>query len=141
MVLYTGDSFRMDQEGYLYFVGRKDDMIKSRGERISPREIELCLCSMENVVEAAVIGIPHETLGEAIVACIRRRDGSRLSENDVLKHCQIHLEDFMVPKLVKFLTSFPNTHNSKTDKRTLKADYIEALRKAPGPSPEEYTEN
>jgi len=65
-VLYTGDLFRMDEEGFLYFVGRKDDMIKTRGERVSPKEIEQCLCSLDGIAEAAAIGVPDDILGQAI---------------------------------------------------------------------------
>jgi acyl-CoA synthetase (AMP-forming)/AMP-acid ligase II len=119
-VLYSGDLFRMDEEGYLYFVGRKDDMIKSKGERISPKEIEQCLCAMDGVAEAAVIGIPDEILGQAIKAFIRCHDGKNLTEKDVLKHCKVHLEDFMVPQSITFLNSFPKTSSNKIDKLALK---------------------
>ena len=67
-LLYSGDYFRRDEEGYLYFLGRKDDMIKSRGERISPKEIENVLCQIPGVIEAAVIGVPDEIAGQAIKA-------------------------------------------------------------------------
>jgi acyl-CoA synthetase (AMP-forming)/AMP-acid ligase II len=119
-VLYTGDLFRMDEEGYLYFVGRKDDMIKSRGERISPREIEQCLCAMDGVAEAAVIGIPDEILGQAIKAIISTRSGCSLKEQDVLRHCAENLEDFMVPKSVQFVGGLPKNSNAKVDKLLLK---------------------
>ena len=59
MVLFTGDLFYEDQEGFLYFVGRKDDMIKTKGERVSPKEIENILCEIDGIAEAAVIGIPR----------------------------------------------------------------------------------
>jgi len=120
VVLYTGDLFRVDEEGYLYFVGRKDDMIKSRGERISPKEIEQCLCAMDGVAEAAVIGIPDEILGQAIKAIISTRDGCSLKEQDVLRHCAENLEDFMVPKSVQFVGNLPRNLNAKIDKLLLK---------------------
>ena len=120
IILYTGDLFRADEEGYLYFVGRKDDMIKSKGERISPKEIEQCLCALEGVAEAAIIGVPDEILGQAIKAFIRYHDGKNLSEKEVLKHCRYHLEDFMIPQSVTFLDSFPKTSSGKIDKLALK---------------------
>jgi acyl-CoA synthetase (AMP-forming)/AMP-acid ligase II len=120
-ILYTGDLFTMDEEGYLYFVGRKDDMIKSRGERISPREIEQCLCAMDGVAEAAVIGVPDEILGQAIKAVISVRDGCPLKEQDVLRHCAENLEDFMVPKSIQFVKDLPKHPNGKIDKLLLKA--------------------
>lgn len=119
-ILYTGDLFRMDEDGYLYFVGRKDDMIKSRGERISPKEIEECLCALEGVVEAAVIGVPDEILGQAIRVFIRCNDGQNLSERQVLKHCRMYLEDFIVPQSVIFVDSFTKTSSGKIDKLALK---------------------
>jgi long-chain acyl-CoA synthetase len=120
MVLYTGDLFRSDEEGFLYFVGRKDDMIKSRGERISPKEIEQCLCIFPGVDDAAAFGIPDEILGQAIQAYIRLHDGQSLSEKDLLIHCKKNLEDFMIPQTVRFLDTFPKTSSGKIDKLTLK---------------------
>jgi long-chain acyl-CoA synthetase len=118
-VLYTGDLFRMDDEGYLYFVGRKDDIIKSRGEKVSPREVENVLFSHPEVAEAAVIGVPDEILGEAIRAVVALKSGSRLTEQDVLRHCKEHLEDFMVPKAVEIRPALPKTSNGKIYKRQL----------------------
>jgi acyl-coenzyme A synthetase/AMP-(fatty) acid ligase len=125
MVLYTGDLFKMDEEGYLYFVGRRDDMIKSRGERISPKEIEQCLCSVDEVAEAAVIGVPDEILGQAIVAYIRSHDGHKLTDKQVQKHCRFYLEDFMMPQAVLFVDSFPQTSSGKIDKLALRAKWSE----------------
>ncbi len=76
MALHTGDLFRTDAEGYLYFVGRKDDIIKCRGEKVSPREIENVLCAMPELAEAAVIGVPDGVLGEAIVAFVVARQAT-----------------------------------------------------------------
>lgn len=59
-MLYSGDLFRKDEDGYLYFVARKDDLIKTKGERVSPKEIENVLCDMDGITEAAVIGVPDE---------------------------------------------------------------------------------
>ena len=118
-VLYTGDLFRMDGEGFLYFVGRKDDIIKTRGEKVSPREVEEILHSLEGVAEAVVVGIPDETLGQAIKAVIRRREGARISHQDVLRHCAQQLEDFMIPKVVEFRDDLPKTTTGKISKREL----------------------
>ena len=73
---YTGDLFRADEEGYLYFVGRKDDIIKSRGEKVSPREVEDVLYRHPSVAEAAVVGVPDELLGEAVTAFVALKPGS-----------------------------------------------------------------
>jgi len=120
-VLHTGDLFRTDDEGYLYFVARMDDIIKSRGEKVSPKEVEDVLHAHPEIAEAAVVGVPDEILGQAIKAVVVVKGGSRLTERDVLRHCAARLEDFMVPKLVEFRPSLPKTANGKSDKKALSA--------------------
>jgi long-chain acyl-CoA synthetase len=117
-ILYSGDLFKMDEAGYLYFVARKDDVIKSRGEKVSPKEIENVLYSIEGIVEAAVIGVPDPILGQAIKAFVVS-DGVQLTEKDVLRHCRAHLEDFMVPQIVEFRDSLPKTGSGKIKKTDL----------------------
>jgi amino acid adenylation domain-containing protein len=119
-LLFSGDLFRQDEEGYLYFVGRKDDMIKTKGERVSPREIENVLCELEGVSEAAVIGIPDKILGQAIKAFIVNCSGVHLTGKKVLRHCTNQLEIFMVPKYMEFVQTLPRTPNGKIDKKSLK---------------------
>ena len=116
-VLYTGDIFEMDQDGYLYFISRKDDIIKSRGEKVSPREIENVLYMIEDVMEAAVTGVPDELLGEAIKVYLRLADGSKLTEKDIRRHCAANLEDFMVPQFVEIRDSLPKTSSGKITKK------------------------
>jgi acyl-coenzyme A synthetase/AMP-(fatty) acid ligase len=118
--LYSGDYFRRDEEGFLYFLGRKDDMIKSKGERVSPKEVENVLCDMEAVSEAAVVGVEDEILGQAIRAFLVLRDGAKPKEKDILRHCSSRLEPFMVPTFIKFLEKMPKTANGKIDKEHLK---------------------
>lgn len=118
-VLYTGDLFRMDADGYLYFVARKDDIIKTRGEKVSPREVEEALYALPGVAEAAVVGVADPVLGEAICAVLTLREGARVTEQEVLRHCRQRLEDFMVPKYVKFSDQLPKTSNGKIAKREL----------------------
>ena len=118
-VLHTGDLFRADEEGYLYFVGRKDDIIKSRGEKVSPKEVENVLCDHPDVAEVAVIGVPDAILGQAVKAVVTPKSGSQITEKDLLRHCAARLEDFMVPKWIEFRTSLPKTSNGKIDKREL----------------------
>jgi long-chain acyl-CoA synthetase len=115
---FTGDIFRMDQEGYLYFLSRKDDIIKSRGEKVAPKEVENILYSIPGVVEAAVVGVSDPVLGQAIKAFIVL-DGVELTEADVLRHCRSHLEDFMVPHRVEFRTELPKTSSGKVKKTGL----------------------
>lgn len=119
-VLYTGDLFRVDEEGYLYFVGRKDDIIKTRGEKVSPKEVENVLYALDGIAEAAVIGVPDPILGEAVKAVVALRDGAAVTEQDVLRHCSRHLEDFMVPKHVEIRETLPKTHSGKIARQELK---------------------
>jgi amino acid adenylation domain-containing protein len=120
VLLYTGDLFKTDEDGFLYFVGRKDDIIKSRGEKVSPKEIENCLYSMEGVVEAAVVGVPDDVLGQAIKAFIVRRQGSKITEREVQAYCKARLEDFLVPKFVQFVPDLPKTDTGKIRKSSLR---------------------
>jgi acyl-CoA synthetase (AMP-forming)/AMP-acid ligase II len=115
---YTGDLFRMDEDGFLYFVGRKDDIIKSRGEKVAPKEVENVLHALEGVVEAAVVGVPDPVLGQAIKAVIVRSRPD-LTETRVLAHCRAHLEDFMLPKWVEFRDALPKSPSGKVRKEEL----------------------
>jgi len=118
-LLHTGDLFKKDDEGFLYFVARKDDMIKTKGERVSPKEIENALCEIKDVAEAAVVGVPDEIFGQAIKAFIVCRDGKEMSEEQVKKFCTDNLEPFMVPKYVEFRKSLPKSSHGKVDKKAL----------------------
>ena len=118
-VLHSGDLFFADSEGYLFFVGRRDDMIKTRGEKVSPREVEDAIYSLDSVAEAAVIGIPDPVLGSAIKAYIVPKQGAALTAQDVLRHCSAKLEDFMIPKIVEFRPSLPKTDTGKISKRAI----------------------
>lgn len=117
--LYTGDLFRMDEEGYLYFVSRKDDIIKSKGEKVSPREIENVLYKIPEVAEAAVVGLENELLGQAIKAFIVLKNGKLLDKNYIINHCYQYLEDFMIPKFVEFRSQLPKTNSGKIQKSAL----------------------
>ncbi|MBK7644948.1 MAG: acyl--CoA ligase [Planctomycetes bacterium] len=117
--LLTGDLFRVDEEGWYHFVARKDDIIKTRGEKVSPREVENVLLALEGVLGAAVVGVPDELLGQVVRAFVVKRADSGLDEKSVLRHCSRALEDFAVPKRVEFLDELPKTPNSKIDKQAL----------------------
>jgi amino acid adenylation domain-containing protein len=118
-VLHTGDLFRADEEGYLYFVARKDDIIKTRGEKVSPREVENCLYELAGVREAAVIGVPDPLLGNAVKAVLAIDPESGLNEREVIRHCAARLEDFMVPKHVEFRGELPKSENGKIARRQI----------------------
>lgn len=115
-LLYTGDIFRMDEEGYLYFISRKDDIIKSRGEKVSPKDIENVIYELKDVIEVAVLGVPDEVIGQALKAFVVKADDSELAEKEVQKFCSQRLEDFMVPKYVEFIDELPKTTTGKIKK-------------------------
>jgi amino acid adenylation domain-containing protein len=115
-VFYTGDLVRMDEEGYVYFVGRMDDIIKSRGEKVPPKEVEAALMNIAGVKEAAVIGVPDETLGQAVKAYVVFENGFTIPEREIQKECQRRLEGFMVPKHVVIVPSLPKTDTGKIRK-------------------------
>jgi long-chain acyl-CoA synthetase len=125
--LRSGDDFRGDKDGFLYFLGRRDDMIKTRGERVSPKEVENVICELEEVAEVAALGVPDEVLGQAIKVFIVSRT-AELDERTVLRHCANRLESFMVPKFVTFVEALPRTAHGKIDKRQLQAGVPEGVR-------------
>lgn len=114
--LHTGDLFRTDDEGFLYFVGRKDDIIKTRGEKVAPKEIETVLHAHPGIAEAVVTGVPDPVLGHAIAALIVLADDN-LTEREIIRHCAAHLEDFMVPKIIEFRRALPKTDTGKVSRR------------------------
>jgi amino acid adenylation domain-containing protein len=119
-VLRTDDLFRVDDEGWYYFVSRRDDIIKTRGEKVSPREVENALHTLEGVLSVAVVGVPDRILGETVKAFVVRKPGSDLDAQGVLRHAARHLEDFAIPKEVLFVDSLPLTPNGKIDRRALR---------------------
>lgn len=121
-VLYTGDLCRLDEEGYLYFVARMDDILKVRGEKVAPKEVEGALMTIPGVREAAVIGVPDPILGQAIKAFVVLERGASLVERDILRQCQERLEAFKVPKEVVFMKDLPKTSTGKIKKSDLAND-------------------
>jgi long-chain acyl-CoA synthetase len=119
-VLFTGDLFKKDDEGYLYFLGRKDDIIKSAGHMVSPREVENVLCEIEGVVEAAVVGVEDDLLGRAVKGYVHLAEGSRTTRKDVVAFCHRYLEDYAVPREIVFCGPLPRTDSGKIQKRDLR---------------------
>lgn len=117
-VCHSGDLFRMDEAGYFYFVARKDDIIKSRGEKVAPREVENVIYAIKGVQEAAVIGVPDPMLGQIIKAFVLA-PGTGLTPGSVIAHCKANLEDYMVPRVVEFVSEFPKTESGKIQKNKL----------------------
>ena len=112
-LLFSGDRFRIDDDGYMYFEARLDDVIKCRGQRVSPKEVENVLYELKGVTGASVSGTPDDVLGTAVRARITTEPGFELTERAVLRHCASRLEDFMVPKEVEFVESLATTESGK----------------------------
>ncbi|ARU56208.1 acyl-CoA ligase [Oleiphilus messinensis] len=129
LAVWSGDTVYRDEEGYLFFVGRKDDMIKTSGYRVSPTEVEETIYTSGYIVEAAALGIPHPDLGQAIViAATPNLNGSASNgnheelEKEIIRYCQKLLPAFMVPKKVVLKDSLPHNANGKIDRKTLSAE-------------------
>ena len=118
--LYTGDFFKRDRDGFLYFVSRKNDMIKTRGERVSPLEVENLLMQIDGITEAVVIGVPDDILGEVVKAFVVLAPASGQTDRSILKRCTETMENYMVPKYLEILEALPRTPNGKVDKKQLK---------------------
>jgi acyl-CoA synthetase (AMP-forming)/AMP-acid ligase II len=119
-MLCAQDQFTIDEDGFLYFVGRSDDIIKTRGEKVSPIEVENAIFDIEGVREAAVVGVPDEVLGEAIKAFVVLDEGAALTAQEIVAACRTRLENFMVPAEVEFLDALPTTATGKVRRKCLR---------------------
>jgi acyl-CoA ligase (AMP-forming) (exosortase A-associated) len=120
IAVWSGDTVRMDKEGFLYFVSRRDEMIKTSGYRVSPTEVEEVIYATELVGEAAALGIPHPVLGQAIVVVATARQGVRLDVEALLAECRQRLPAFMVPARVTVREgSLPRNPNGKIDRKLM----------------------
>lgn len=118
--LFTGDMARVDRDGFIFIVERARDFIKAMGNRVSPKEIEEVISEMPEVVEAAVIGVPHEIWGEAIKAYLTTNKPGQLTVEDVRNYCLGQLPNYKVPEYVEFLPQLPKTANGKVAKEVLR---------------------
>ena len=118
-LLCTGDWFTIDEDGDLYFKGRSDDIIKTRGEKVSPLEVENVVMGVDGVREVAVIGVQDEVLGQAIKCFVVPEQQCKLSMRDIRKVCVENLENFMVPKFIEIVSFLPKTNTGKISKKDL----------------------
>ncbi|MEW5741624.1 MAG: AMP-binding protein [Myxococcota bacterium] len=118
-VLYTGDLGVLDAEGYLTLVGRIDDLIESRGEKVPPLEVECAIANVPGVREVAVIGVPDELLGQAVKAFVVLEEGTTLTARDILRECQQQLAPHQVPREVEFRGALPRSPTGKVRKAQL----------------------
>ncbi|HEX8500140.1 MAG TPA: long-chain fatty acid--CoA ligase, partial [Pyrinomonadaceae bacterium] len=119
---YTGDVARMDEDGYTYIVQRKKDMIIVSGFNVYPSEVESVLYEHPAVMEAAVIGVPHEYRGEAVKAFVVLKAGAQVSPDELAEHCKRGLAEFKVPTQVVLRDSLPKTAVGKILHRVLREE-------------------
>ncbi len=118
--LHTGDLARMDDEGYIYIVDRKKDMILRGGYNIYPREIEELLFEHPDVVEAGVYGVPHEDFGEEIAADVVLKSGAKLTEDEIRQFVKERVAPYKYPRIVHIVDDLPKSHTGKVLKRKLR---------------------
>jgi len=127
--VWSGDQVRKDEEGYLYFISRKDEMIKTSGYRVSPTEVEEVLYGSGLVCEVAAIGLPHPTLGQAILLVAIATEGS--NDTAILDYCRRELPNFMVPQGVILCDQLPRNQNGKLDRKELVLKYRDSFGEKP----------
>lgn len=118
-LLRSGDLFRTDADGFLWFVGRKDDVFKTRGEKVAPKEVEAVIYELEAVAEVAVIGVPHDVDGHAVKAFVVPRPEAMIDETAVRRYCRGRLPSHLVPRFVEIRSSLPRTQSGKIRKTDL----------------------
>ncbi|NQY48808.1 MAG: acyl-CoA ligase (AMP-forming), exosortase A system-associated [Colwellia sp.] len=126
LAVFSGDYVKRDADGFLYFVSRKDAMIKTSGYRVSPTEIESVLLQLPQVDEAAIIPSPSIELGQAIIAlvvCSSDNQEEAQTQKSIIRHCQLNLPNYMIPKEVMLLTELPRNANGKVDTKLLQKNY------------------
>ena len=126
IAVWSGDTVKKDEEGFLYFVGRRDEMIKTSGYRVSPTEVEEVVYTTEAAAEAAAIGIPHPVLGQAIVLVVFAPDVQEQASEAILATCRERLPGFMVPvRVLVHETPLPRNPNGKIDRKQLGEVYAD----------------
>ncbi|HLX29957.1 MAG TPA: acyl-CoA ligase (AMP-forming), exosortase A system-associated [Casimicrobiaceae bacterium] len=127
--VFSGDTVRTDEEGYLYFIGRRDEMIKTSGYRVSPTEIEEALYSTQLVGEAAAFGIEHPVLGQSIIVIATRAAGAEADARTIIAACRERLPGYMVPSHVELRAGpLPRNANGKIDRKRLAGEFAERPR-------------
>lgn len=131
IAVFSGDTVRKDDEGFLYFIGRRDEMIKSSGYRISPTEIEEVLYGTKVLGEIACFGVPHPTLGQCIVVVATPKPGTNVDEGALFSICRERLPAFMVPARIELRDGpLPRNPNGKIDRKALSVEFADAFAPA-----------
>ncbi len=118
--LYTGDIGYMDEEGWIFIIDRKKDMIIAGGYKVYPKEVDEVLFSHPNILEACTVGVPDEYRGETVKAFIVKKPNVKLDENDIFAYCKERLAAYKVPKMIEFLSSLPKSNIGKILRRELR---------------------
>jgi acyl-CoA ligase (AMP-forming) (exosortase A-associated) len=127
LAVWSGDTVMRDEEGYLYFIGRRDEMIKTSGYRVSPTEVEEVVYATGLVAEAVAVGAPHPVLGKAIVVIAVSREGGAASSDELLAACRKTLPAYMVPARIEWRDALPRNANGKLDRPALAASVAKAF--------------
>ncbi|MDZ7752553.1 MAG: acyl-CoA ligase (AMP-forming), exosortase A system-associated [Gammaproteobacteria bacterium] len=135
IAVWSGDTVRKDEDGFLYFIGRRDEMIKTSGYRVSPTEVEEVLYGSGMVDECAALGLPHPSLGQGILAVIKPAR-TPLDVDTLLATCKRDLPGFMVPLRVEVITALPRNPNGKVDRKGLTERYRSVFEPTTGPGNE-----
>jgi acyl-CoA ligase (AMP-forming) (exosortase A-associated) len=122
LAVWSGDTVRRDDEGFLYFIGRRDEMIKTSGYRVSPTEVEEVVLGTGRVAEVAAVGVPHASLGQAIAIVVAAAPEVEPSSEKLLEACRAQLPLFMVPQHVEWREALPRNPNGKYDRAKLAAE-------------------
>lgn len=132
MAVWSGDTVKMDDEGFLYFIGRRDEMIKTSGYRVSPTEVEEVVYATELVTEVAAVGVAHPVLGQAVVLVIYLADRNESTGEKLMDECKRQLPAFMVPaRIVSRDEPLPRNPNGKIDRKKLAGELAEIFEEHP----------
>jgi acyl-CoA ligase (AMP-forming) (exosortase A-associated) len=126
IAVFSGDTVRMDEDGFLYFIGRRDEMMKTSGYRVSPTEVEEILYATKLVGECVAFGVDHETLGQAIQIIVTAPAGSEIDTTALLAECRMRMPAYMVPAGIEVRDGpLPRNPNGKIDRKTLSTAWVE----------------
>ena len=126
IAVFSGDTVRMDEDGFLYFIGRRDEMMKTSGYRVSPTEVEEILYATRMVGECVAFGVDHETLGQAIQVIVTAPAGHEIDTAALLAECRVRMPAYMVPAGIEVRDGpLPRNPNGKIDRKTLSTAWVE----------------
>jgi len=120
---HTGDIAKRDEEGFVYFLGRKDDMIVTGGENVYPAEVEEAILRNPKVADAAVLGVPDVKWGQTIKAVISVKEGESLAGEEIGRYLETRLSGFKRPRIVEFVPQLPKIGSGKLDRALIKKSY------------------